>query len=681
MDQTRSPHRRLTIVLATLLILALISVVPCITIDGKSYYLQLRSIVLEGDASYYNEMLYHYEGYAPDYYVVDSLPSGYMPNLFPLGFAVLLTPFFLLGHVGGLLLNAIGWGAPPVGYSFPEVLFTLMASAGLGSLGVLLSGTLAGRRYGAKAAFWATMGIWLASPLPAYIYAQPSFAHSLSVFMSVLVLLIWLHPNDNRVIRRGLALGLAVGLATLTRWQDGVFLILPAWDVLRYARKWKLWGTVRYIILIGIGMLVAVSPQLVLWKIQFGHWLTIPQGQGFMRWMDPQIIPVLFGAQHGLISWTPVMAIAFIAMIWMAIRKPSLGVPLLVLLVIQVYVNSVVLDWWAGWGFGGRRFLDMVPFFIVATTFLIKELPHLLRKAVPFVMGVLIIWNASLLYHYFSGHVSFGGKVFLGDWGTENWKLITNQPALAIAGAVVIIGILWVSSRRLNVQGNNIHSNSGYWMPPTWLIAIAMIYLVGWSTNLARTTIGTERLLVLNPEPQFRDWIIITEKPPFKGSGLKDIATKDTPWREFASWSVKPGGRWDLVTACEGNLSPGDTAAFVIAETMDGSRRQMPLRWERQTGPVDLPNRSWKQMTQNAIVARVDLPSEIKDIPYRTFAPLPLYLIRWAQFISDYSKRLIPLNAAYQCTLQLPDDFKPNRFEIRLQEAERCYIYGIGRRE
>jgi hypothetical protein len=161
MHQTRSSHRRLTAILATLLILGLIGVVPCITIDGKSYYLQLRSIVYQGDASYYNEMLYHYEGYAPDYHVVDSLPSGYVPNLFPLGFAVLLTPFFLLGHVGGLILNAVGWSPPPIGYSFSEVLFTLMASAALGSLGVLLSGGLAGRQYGVKAAFWATVGICL----------------------------------------------------------------------------------------------------------------------------------------------------------------------------------------------------------------------------------------------------------------------------------------------------------------------------------------------------------------------------------------------------------------------------------------------------------------------------------------------------------------------------------------
>jgi|GEM_PF-1212672 len=681
MDTTQSPHRHFATILVILLSIALLGVVPCITIDGKSYYLQLRSIIYGGDASFYDEMLYHYEGYAPDYYIVDALPTGYVPNLFPLGFAVILTPFFIFGHLIALLLCALGCGPPPAGYSFPEVLSTLMASAVLGSAGLLISAVTAGRLFGIRSAFWATLGVWLASPLPAYIYAQPSFAHALSVFTTCLVLLVWLQPVGESNTRRALAMGLAIGLATLVRWQDGVYLILPAWDVIRSVKTWKFWRTVRYMALVGAGTLTAALPQLVLWKIQFGHWVTIPQGEGFMRWLEPQILPVLFSAQHGLISWTPMLAIAFIAIVWMAIRKPWIGVPILVLLIVQTYVNSVVLDWWAGWGFGGRRFLDLVPFFILATAFLFKDLPGPVRKAVPYVIGALILWNASLLYHYFAGHVPFGGKVFFSDWLTQNWRLLTQQPHLGVGAAVVLVGILWLAARRLRGTNDVPHDIPILWKPSIWMIIVASAYLIGWSSYLGATTLGITRMQVLNPEPRFRDWIQIAAKPPFEGSGLRDIATPDQPWREFASWSVKPGGTWKLVTACLGNLAPGDTAAVLSVESLDGSSWQLPLRWDEATGPLEIPARYCDRAMSTGDISRIDLPPDIKGMPYRTFAPLPLYLITWARFVSSYSKGDIPLNAAYEYTFRLPDDFKPNRFEIRVQEVELCYIYGIARLE
>ena len=107
MGKPHTPQRRLVTAIAILLAIALMGVAPCLTIDGKSYYLQLRSIVYDGDANYYDEMLYHHELYESVKYVSDVLPTGYVPNVFPLGFAVILTPFFLLGHGFALLIQAI----------------------------------------------------------------------------------------------------------------------------------------------------------------------------------------------------------------------------------------------------------------------------------------------------------------------------------------------------------------------------------------------------------------------------------------------------------------------------------------------------------------------------------------------------------------------------------------------
>jgi hypothetical protein len=695
--QDTTTHRRLISVLAILLIIAMLGVVSCITIDGKSYYLQLRSIIYGGDVSYYDEMLYHYEGYEPDHFVVDVLPSGYVPNVFPLGFAILLTPFFLLGHGLGIIIHSIGWGPSPNGYSFPEVLLTLVVSAGLGSLGLWLTGKIVARFYGVKAALWATMGLWLASPLPAYLYAQPSFAHSLSVFTSCLVLIIWLSATEHQIIKRGLALGLAIGLATIVRWQDGTFLLFPLCDLFRFQKQWKFRDHILYSLITGFGFLIAVFPQLLLWKIQFGNWITIPQGQGFMRWWDPQIIPVLFAARHGLISWTPIIAISFLGFIALAFRRPKIGVPLLLLLLVQIYVNSIVLDWWAGWGFGGRRFLDLIPFFILVTAFLFNELSEQWKKFIPFVVGALIIWNASLLYHYFTGHVDFGGNVPFSEWCRQNWILLTHQPWLLFGGTIIIIAILWLISQLTRfsvVEGSKRGIASGQitsrhqspksfklrWLPSNWVILLTIGYLVIWSLNLTRTSINVQRIQVLNQEPKFRDWITVAYRPPFQGSGFEDIIDHQTLWNQFASWSVKPGGTWKLVTACDGNLSIGDTAAILSIEAVDNKIHNEPLVWGIGTGPNQIPAKS-SSTKSTATIARCDLPLRIKAMPYRTFKPLPWSLANWIRFIRDYSQNRIPMDAAYEFTFSLPDDFTPKRFELHLQEARQCYIYGIGRVE
>ena len=700
-SEDKIPQRRFAAILAILLIVAMVGVVPCITLDGKSYYLQLRSIVYGGDASYYDELLYHSEGHVSDFFIEDVLPSGYVRNWFPLGFAVILTPFFLLGHGLAMVLHGIGWGPPPNGYTHPEVILTLLVSAGLGSIGVWLSGKIACKLYGVKAGLWATLGLWLASPLPIYLYAQPSFAHSLSVLTSCLVLIIWLSTVDERIMKRGLALGLAIGLATLVRWQDGTYLLLPLCDMIRCRKRWKFQGSLRYSLMVGLGFLIAVFPQILLWKIQFGNWITIPQGQGFMHWWDPQIIPVLFGARHGLISWTPIIAIPFLGLIWMVTRKPAVGAPLLVLLIIQVYVNSVVMDWWAGWSFGGRRFLDLVPFFILATAFLFHELPERLKKLVPIVVSALIIWNMSLMFHYVTGHVDFGGNVPFGIWCQENWKLLIHKPIIAIGGVIAIAGLLWLvhhltfppSTRpltgglkgrdkgKVNERNPSLRPTKIRWLPATWMMVLVIAYSALWSVNLARTTEGIERIQVLNQKPLFREWMTVAYRPPFQGSALEDIASHESPWKQLASWSVEPSGTWKLVTTCDGDLSPGDTAAVLTIRDVGGATREEALIWEVATGPSKIPVESSPVGESKATVAYLDLPPDIKTTPFRTFKPLPWYIAEWARFARDYRHERIPLNAAYEYTFTLPDNFMPKSFEIHPQKAYQCYIYGIGRVE
>jgi hypothetical protein len=304
-------------------------------------------------------------------------------------------------------------------------------------------------------------------------------------------------------------------------------------------------------------------------------------------------------------------------------------------------------------------------------------MPRWLRKVYPFVIGLLIIWNGSLLYHYFSGHVDFGGKVYFSTWCQENSKLFSQQPLLAITGIFTIAFALWLVHRK--AQDGEVTSSSSplRWMPATWMMVVAAVYVGLWALNLGRATLGMERLLVPNPKPLYREWAPFTYKPPFQGCGLKDTATREAPWHHLAPWTNVPGGEWKLATNCDRDLVPGDTAAMLRVEDIHGRLWSSPLTWGTTTGSSTVTYND----SIGIPVARLDLPARVKALPYRTLKPLPLYMAQWAQFAADYSEGRIPLQAVYEHSFELPDDLLPKRFEIQVCKAERCNIYGIGRVE
>ncbi len=71
-------------------------------------------------------------------------------------------------------------------------------------------------------------------------------------------------------------------------------------------------------------------------------------------------VEVLFSDWHGLLTWTPIVAVALVG--WCRLRgstarsrrdDPFPG--------LSWYVNAAVADWWAGEAFGSRRFVSCFP--------------------------------------------------------------------------------------------------------------------------------------------------------------------------------------------------------------------------------------------------------------------------------------------------------------------------------
>jgi hypothetical protein len=139
---------------------------------------------------------------------------------------------------------------------------------------------------------------------------------------------------------------------------------------------------------------------LVQWRVFYGTWLTVPQGSAYVDWRAPFWEPVLFSTFRGILPWMPLIPLAVLGLLAMARRKPGLVVPLLLVLLLETYVNSSTRDWFGGAGFGPRRYTSELVILIVGYAGLIQLLPGLLRRPLAVVAGLGLALHQWILLRY-----------------------------------------------------------------------------------------------------------------------------------------------------------------------------------------------------------------------------------------------------------------------------------------
>ncbi|MBE7558820.1 hypothetical protein HS125_07675 [bacterium] len=435
----------------TLLILYLLSAVclfaPEIGSDGSSYYAQLRSLVLDRDLNFYNEIAGHPEMWAES--ELDSLHErGYTYVGFPIGPAIFWLPFFLAGHVHAHVLSALGERVLLDGYSWPYPWWTLSGTVLFGFAGMMLTYRLLRRTSTPGAALWGTLFCALGTPLLSYLFVEPSFSHALSFMLGAGFLLYWSEHFDAPTSeltagwRPYLTLGWLLGLSMVVRWQNVLFAALPALDALRLLRRHAqqrrpgdaVRTLARYAALAAVAFL-AFLPQMLVWKLLSGSLFIIPQGEGYLDWTQWNTWRVLLHPQHGLFSMHPLALVGLLGLALGWRRHPRLCVYLGIAFLLQLAISSVVHDWWAGGAFGQRRLDSVFPILGLGLAWMLERWSAV-SPPTPLVKGggdgvryvgprlgflfllLLLLWNFMLLAEYRIGP--------LGSLGALDWTVISS---------------------------------------------------------------------------------------------------------------------------------------------------------------------------------------------------------------------------------------------------------------
>ena len=390
------------------------------TADAPYYYAYLPSLVLDGDLDFANQYQV-----TKNWYRLQPAPDGRAGNVFGIGPAIFELPVFVLAHAIARVA-----GARRDGFSELETTLVLWTAIPFTLGAMLLAYKLARRRVAASSAYLGALIAALAGPLLYYAIRQPGYAHPCAALFATWLIERWDASYDApRTWRTWLGLGVLAGAAALARPQLAVWwLLLPAAAIDDLRRRETLRALVPRLAIGAAALAIVFLPQLLVWKLLYGAFYTVPQGPGFMRWDAPLWSETLFSSRNGLFAWSPLYAPMLIGVVMLARRGMRLPLALLLGLFAQAVVNGAAWDWWAGGSFGGRRFDSCYVVFAVGAAVLIDRGAAILRSRRWIARGLVgAAFVAAILVTAAAVELAFGTSVISaritgGEPAADVWR-------------------------------------------------------------------------------------------------------------------------------------------------------------------------------------------------------------------------------------------------------------------
>lgn len=413
--------------------------------DGVGYYAYLRSFFFDHDLDFRNEYSYFASVLPQDSqslastFLDMSTKTGHAPNTWPIGPAILWTPFFLTGHTFAKSLSSLGQNVTLDGYSPPYQLAVALGSAIYAFAGLVLVYQICRQYCHEHSSLLAILLIWFGTSLTAYMYFIPSMSHACAFFSVSLFFYLWYRTRYARPLKAWLALGMAAGLMTLQRFQDGAFVIVIAIELLLLLMAWIRKREWKRILALGIPVLIFMAgavltflPQMVVWRIIYGKSLPNVQKEtlGYtFDWAHPRTIQVLFSSHHGLITWTPIVAFGLVGLYFLSKKDGMLITVLTGAFLLQLYVVSSWQIWFQGASFGGRMFISCTIVFVLGLAALLEWFSNRVSmRCLALVGSFFVIWNYLLLFQYGTGMIPREGDI---SW-FQVMRNIAGIPAMIV---------------------------------------------------------------------------------------------------------------------------------------------------------------------------------------------------------------------------------------------------------
>ncbi|HUK14015.1 MAG TPA: hypothetical protein VLW17_12000, partial [Thermoanaerobaculaceae bacterium] len=388
---------------------------PPIRSDAVGYYAYLPSYILLRDPWFARiGPLLRRHGYA----ATDEPPAwtGLQPvagtgrrlDQYTIGEAVLLLPFFALAHA-----VACAAGVAPDGFTWPYQFAVSLAGLAYALLGLYLTQRLLARWFSARVVAATLCCLCFGTNLFHYATYDSALSHAFSFCAVTALLAVIPRWYQNPSWRTSASLGAVCAAVALIRPTNAVvFVAVPLFGIagisdLAARRRWLLEHR-SAVAFAAATVLLAFSPQLLIWHGATGSWLVNPHlGQGF-ELLSPRLFKVLFSVRKGLFFWSP-MLVGAVAGLWPMRRLAREWVaPTAATLALGTWVIASWHAWAYGGSFGHRGFVDLYAFFALGLASLFATLRSVrARWTVGAVAAALIALSIFQMVQYWKGIIPF----------------------------------------------------------------------------------------------------------------------------------------------------------------------------------------------------------------------------------------------------------------------------------
>ena len=125
--------------------------------------------------------------------------------------------------------------------------------------------------------------------------------------------------------------------------------------------------------------------------------------------VPPHAVGVVFSPEHGLLAWTPLVAIALIGLVllaalpgWTVPQAQRLGALLVLMCLAQIYTSGIVESWTVAGSFGQRRFVaSLLSVLTIGVATILAVTTHVWFSCTVMTLLVLCVWwNVGLMAQF-----------------------------------------------------------------------------------------------------------------------------------------------------------------------------------------------------------------------------------------------------------------------------------------
>jgi len=376
----------------------------CYSLDGYYYFSQLISIFEDGDLDIYNNLAN---------FPVENIEIRV--NAWSIGPAIFWAPFYIIGHLAFLIATSI---FPSLIGMFPEELLIFGLDVGLANLGTIfyaylgfkILGKALNKYYNKKISpIFVLLFLFFCTPIIYYTFRLPLMAHTISFFLVSVLIYLWVKWHDLLTTKQIILIFITLGLASIVRWQNLLFVVIFLPQIKKTITHWRTERTFGkflkplflHITIAFLSFLIAFSPQLIAWWLQFG--IPIPQAHSIsdFNFLNPNFYEVWFG-RHGLFIWHPLFILCVVGLIFFFTQKDLDkfdGIVLILAFILQSYLWSIWVSPWAYCSFGMRGLIGCFPMLSFGLTNIILIGYRKNKKITKIILGIIFtIFSLMNLY-------------------------------------------------------------------------------------------------------------------------------------------------------------------------------------------------------------------------------------------------------------------------------------------